>query len=137
MEVTGKCHCGHIRYRAKINPERISLCHCTDCQTMSGSAYRVSAQIPLQDFELLSGQVRIYVKTADSGEKRVQAFCPECATPLYAESLENPKIRSLRIGAIEQRAALRPRRQIWCRSALRWTEDLSQIEPKFEKSGTW
>ncbi len=98
MEVTGKCHCGQIRYRAKIDPEKISLCHCTDCQVMGGSAYRVSAHIPLKDFELLSGKVKIYVKAADSGAKRVQAFCPECGTPLYAEAVENPIIRSLRVG---------------------------------------
>jgi hypothetical protein len=34
----------------------------------------------------------------------------------------------LRIGAIKQRALLRPERQIWCRSALPWAMDLRGVE---------
>ena len=131
MQVTGKCHCGRISYRAKIDLEKISLCHCTDCQTLTGCAYRVSAKIPVGDFDLLSGHPKIYIKTADSGAKRKQAFCEDCGTPLYAEAFENPKVRSLRVGSIEQRALLTPRQQIWCRSALPWSENISDIAPKY------
>lgn len=137
MEIGGGCHCGQIRYRARVDPEKISICHCTDCQVLTGCAYRISAHVSVGDFELLSGKVKSYVKTADSGAKRVQAFCPECGTPLYAEALENPTVRSLRIGSIDQRAALRPRRQIWCRSALPWSENISGIVPKFDGQGHW
>ncbi|MGO7990898.1 GFA family protein, partial [Rhizobium leguminosarum] len=30
MHITGGCHCGAIRYQAEIDPERTSICHCTD-----------------------------------------------------------------------------------------------------------
>jgi len=131
MQITGKCHCGKISYRAQIDPEKISLCHCTDCQVLTGCAYRVSAKMRVEDFQLLSGEPTLYVKKADSGAKRVQAFCGHCGSHLYAEALESPKIRSLRVGSIEQRALLTPRQQIWCRSALPWVENLSGIAPKY------
>jgi len=137
MEVTGRCHCGQFSYRAKIDPEKIGICHCTDCQVLTGCAYRVSAQVAIEDFEAKSGKVKVYIKTADDGERRAQVFCPDCGTPLYAESIENPQERSLRIGSIDQRTQLRPRRQIWCRSALHWSEDISEIKPKFERDGIW
>lgn len=137
MNVDGGCHCGRIRYRARVDPEKVSICHCTDCQILTGSPYRVSAHIGVADFELLSGTVKSYVKLADSGAKRLQAFCPECGTPLYAEALEQPKVRSLRVGSIDQRASLPPRRQIWCRSALPWAENISLVTPKFDGQGSW
>lgn len=136
MEITGGCHCGKIRYKSKIDPEKISICHCTDCQILTGCAYRISAYPLVEDFKLLKGNVKSYVKTTDSGVKRVQAFCADCGTPLYAESLEMPKIRSLRVGSIDQRASLKPRRQNWCKSAFTWSGNILAI-PRFEKGGTW
>ena len=43
MQITGGCHCGAIRYQAEIeDPHRVSVCHCTDCQTLTGSPFRTS-----------------------------------------------------------------------------------------------
>lgn len=134
MKIEGRCHCGRIAFEAEIDPGAVSLCHCTDCQTMTGSAYRVSVAAPAAGFVLKSGQPKIYVKTtADSGNKRVQAFCPDCGTPLYAcADGGNPPTYTLRVGAIEQRAQLTPKRQIWCRSARPWAMDLKEV-PRFER----
>ena len=42
MKVDGQCHCGNVTYEADIDPERASICHCTDCQALTGSPYRVT-----------------------------------------------------------------------------------------------
>ena len=81
MKIDGACHCGRISYQAEIDPERVELCHCTDCQTLSGSAFRVVAMTREGTFKLLSGKLKVYVKTGESGAKRAQSFCPECGTP--------------------------------------------------------
>ena len=99
MKIEGSCHCGHITYTAEIDPENVGICHCTDCQTLSGSPYRVSVQTPKEAFKLTTGQPRIYVKTAESGNKRAQAFCPQCGTPIYSSAVDNPPNYNLRIGA--------------------------------------
>lgn len=127
MHVEGKCHCGAIAYQAEVDPNTVRICHCTDCQTLTGSAYRVIVRAPAASFVLESGTPKIYVRTSDSGAKRGQAFCPECGTPLYAAALENPAFYVLRLGAIKERAALAPKDQVWCRSALPWSGDLSGI----------
>ncbi len=40
MKIDGRCHCGYITYEAEIDPEKVMICHCSDCQTLSGSTDR-------------------------------------------------------------------------------------------------
>ena len=136
MKVTGKCHCGKIEFNALIDPEQVMICHCTDCQMMASSPYRVSVKMDVKDFQFIKGSPKVYIKTADSGTRRVQAFCGDCATPLYSEPVEKAEKRALRIGSLNERAKLIPKKQIWCRSALDWAGDLSEIKPKFGKGET-
>ena len=133
MRVDGACHCGAIAFTAEADPARVSVCHCVDCQVLTGSAWRVSVPAAAAGFRLLRGTPRDYVKTAESGNRRVQAFCADCGTPLYACDAEAPKVYMLRVGALAQRAELPPQRQIWCRSALAWASDITALPP-FEKS---
>ena len=128
MRVEGSCHCGRVTYLAEIDPERVSLCNCTDCQMLTGSAFRVSVPTSNEEFRLLGGEVQSYVKTADSGAKRVHAFCVNCGTPVYScANVESPPSYSLRVGCLKQRAELPPRKRIWCRSALAWAQNVGQI----------
>ncbi|WP_418116559.1 GFA family protein [Variovorax sp. 375MFSha3.1] len=128
MKVQGACHCGRISYEAEVDPEKVGLCNCTDCQVLSGTAYRVSVTVPAAGFRLLSGKPRGYVKTADSGVLRRQSFCENCGTPVWASAdSDTPPSYTLRIGPLAQRALLAPRHRIWCRSALAWSENLSGL----------
>jgi hypothetical protein len=130
VKVDGRCHCGRITYEATEDPALATLCHCTDCQMLSGSVYRVGVPARREEFALLTGQPRIYVKTADSGNRRAHAFCPDCGTPIYSAAVENPPTYTLRVGGLRQRAELPPKRQIWCASALPWSMNVEKIEPK-------
>ena len=128
MKVNGSCHCGQIAYEADVDPERVGVCNCTDCQVLTGSAFRVSVPAPAPSFRLLTGHPKIYVKTADSGATRIHAFCVNCGTPVYAcANVENPPTYSLRIGCLKQRAQLPPKKRIWCKSSLAWAQDISGI----------
>jgi hypothetical protein len=128
MKVDGQCHCGKITYTAEVDPAKVRICHCTDCQTITGSVYRTNVPAPAAGFKILTGQPKLYLKTtAASGNPRVHAFCPDCGTPIYAAAPENTSSYSLRIGALKQRAQLRPTRQIWFRSAVPWAQDLSDV----------
>ena len=56
MKIEGGCHCGFITFEAEVEPEKTSMCHCIDCQMLSGAPFRAS--VPVQDsaFRLLSGE---------------------------------------------------------------------------------
>jgi hypothetical protein len=127
MKVDGKCHCGQVTYEAIIDPDKVTICHCTDCQMLTGSAYRASVPAPSATFKLLSGQPKSYIKTADSGNRRAHAFCPNCGTPVYSSAISDPPAYSLRVGCLQQRAALPPKKQIWCRSSLPWSGNLQDL----------
>ena len=133
MKIDGGCHCGAIAYEAKIDPAQVEICHCTDCQTLSGSAFRTVVPAPEENFRLLKGAPKIYVKTAESGAKRAQAFCAECGAQIYATSVgDGPKIYNLRLGTARQRAQLKPQLQYWSRSALPWIGEIAAI-PRYEQ----
>jgi hypothetical protein len=121
MKIDGRCHCGFIAYEAEADPEKTLICHCTDCQTLSGSAFRTVAFTRENTFRLTAGEPTIYIKTGESGTKRQQAFCPQCGTPIYSAAVEDkPKVHSLRAGTIRQRDQFVPKAQWWSRSAQRW-----------------
>jgi hypothetical protein len=133
MHVDGRCHCGHIAYEAEVDPATAMICHCTDCQTLSGSAFRTVVMTREGTFRLRSGELKIYVKTGESGTKRAQSFCPQCGTPIYSSAVgEAAKVHSIRMGTIRQRAELAPKMQLWGRSALPWLGGLGLL-PKVEK----
>jgi hypothetical protein len=127
MKIDGRCHCGEITFEAEVDPDGLYICHCTDCQTLSGSAFRVNIPAPAEHFVLLSGTPKTYIKTAESGNKRLHAFCGTCGTPIYSSAVENPRSYGLRAGTIRQRAHFSPLRQIWRRSALPWVDALTEV----------
>lgn len=128
MKIDGGCHCGYITYEASVNTEQVGICHCTDCQTLSGSAFRTFVLAPREGFRLLTGQPKTYVKTGQSGAERAQTFCPECGTPIYSAAPTDPQVFSIRAGTARQRNALIPKTQIWCRSAQTWVTDIASIQ---------
>jgi hypothetical protein len=127
MKVDGGCHCGAIAYEAEADPDKAGICHCTDCQQLSGAPYRVTLPVRAENFHLTRGTPRIYIKTADSGRKRAQAFCGDCGAPIYACAPQNPPTISLRWGSIHQRDQLPPKRMIWCDSAVPFAMNLSGL----------
>lgn len=132
MKVDGRCHCGKITYEAVVDPATVSVCHCTDCQRLGGTAFRVNVRAAARDL-MLRGEPRTFIKVAESGNRVRHAFCGDCGTPLYSCAPEDPQSYGLRIGAIEQRSELVPRRQGWRRSALGWVDGLADL-PAHDRS---
>jgi hypothetical protein len=141
VKIDGSCHCGKVKYVAEVDPSRVVICHCTDCQTLSGGAFRTVVQTKPATFSLLSGILKSYVKIGESGNPREQTFCPECGTPIYSSPIvPGEKAVGLRVGTIHQRNLLVPTDQYWYRSAQAWLEDLPRIarraaQPVFESKG--
>jgi hypothetical protein len=127
LKIQGACHCGDIAYEAVIDPQQVSICHCTDCQALTGTAYRVAVPALIENFQLRRGTPKIYIKIGGSGAQRAQAFCGRCGSPLYAYAIDNPKTYGLRVGCIAQRRELVPTLQLWCDSALGWTANIEGV----------
>ena len=130
MKIDGQCHCGNVSYEAEIDPDNVSICHCTDCQQMSSGPFRTVVFCNEAQVRMLGNAPKIYIKTAESGRQREQAFCDQCGTHIFATTTQPPGDRplGLRIGPIRQRNKLKPKRQLWTRSAQKWLYQLNTLE---------
>lgn len=126
MKIHGQCHCGSISFVAEADPSKVVVCHCADCQAMSGAPFRAVVPVPAQDFTL-TGTPKVYIKTAQSGNRRAQGFCGECGTALYATSPDAPAVYGVRLGCITERAQLVPVKQIWTDSSMPWIHGLAAL----------
>jgi hypothetical protein len=126
VKVQGQCHCGAVRLSAEVQPARVFVCHCTDCQVLTGSAFRVVVPV-LAGSLVVQGSVKGYARTAESGAVRWQFFCSECGTPVYAGAADGTGITTLRVGVLRERETLQPSAQLWRRSALAWVDGLGKV----------
>ena len=124
MKAHGACFCGQITYEAELDTDRILICNCTDCQTLSGSAFRTVAFTTENGFTLLSGELKVYVKIADSGNRRQQA------AGIAAHPSMRPRagpFYGLRVGTIAQRDQLVPKVHIFNRSKQQWLDRIPAL----------
>jgi hypothetical protein len=133
MKVEGQCLCGDLTYSANVNEDTVGVCSCSDCQTLSGSAFRVTVFVEDGSFTLLTGEPSIYVKVAESGRRRELGFCPGCGTSIFSRPPEGESgYFGLRVGGLRQRDALVPKARYWQRSAQRWIEHIGEL-PAFDE----
>ena len=128
MQITGSCLCEDIKWEAEIDPSLVGVCHCTDCQILGGSGFQFAARVEREHFHLLSGELKTYVKTAESGNPRAMSFCGTCATMIHGGNTDDTGLLSLRLGGCEQKHALTPRFQIWCQSGFDWVDIETDIK---------
>ena len=128
MHIDGQCHCGSVSYEADVDPRAVSVCHCTDCQSLTGSPYRVTVICAGEMIRMTGRPAKIYAKVGDNGRTRFQHFCGECGSPLFTSGEgEQTDDWGIRWGSIRQRDRLKPAQQIWCRSAAPWISDIARL----------
>lgn len=131
MKVDGGCHCGHITYEAEVDPEKVVICNCEDCQRLSGSPFRSVVFSVENGFKLLTGELKFYYKIGGSGNKRQLSFCPDCGSSIYSSSEEGGPLYGIRTGTVNQRDQLVPKKRIFARSEQAWVDDIASI-PKVQ-----
>ncbi len=128
MRIDGQCHCGSVTYETEIDPDDVGICHCTDCQRLTGSAFRVTVSTAASQFRLTGQPPKRYEKRADNGARRFQFFCGDCGSPIYTTGEGNDaETVGIRWGSINQRKELKPQQQIWCRSAVVWLDEITSL----------
>ena len=92
----GGCLCGEVRYRTTSAPVHVTICHCTFCQRMTGSAYLVEP-ISMREHVVFDGRpTSTCDHQSDSSGKRVTLhFCGGCATTFYLDLERFPAILGL------------------------------------------
>ena len=116
----GGCQCGKVRYRIEGAPVAVGVCHCSDCQRQSGSAFGMSLILAKQHFRLLSGELRSFTKTAESGRTVECLFCPDCGTRIYHVPTMFEGVVNVKSGTLGDTAWLEPSVHTWTQSRQPW-----------------
>jgi hypothetical protein len=136
MKIEGACHCGYIKVEGEADPEKTTICHCTDCQTQTGTAFRVSIPVAGATFKM-TAQPATYLKvTPERRTPRLLFFNATSTTQIYTTTPgEAPQPSyTVRVGILRQRDQFVPKRQIWARSAQPWVAGIVSMQ-RHEKQG--
>lgn len=115
----GGCLCGRVRYRAQAEPGFIGVCHCSDCQRFTGSAYSTVIAVPSAAVTV-TGTLKTFSKAGDSGKLIHRRFCPECGSGIMDEADALSGIAMLNAGTLDDRSWVKPQSEIYCDSAQSW-----------------
>lgn len=92
------CCCGALRVKTTGEPVRISVCHCTECQRRTGSAFGVQARFPEKDVAI-SGASSQFRRKGDSGGFATMHFCPTCGSIVFWRADGIPGFVTVAVGA--------------------------------------
>lgn len=119
--IEGGCLCGRVRYSADAEPAFAGVCHCTDCQKFSGSAFATVVGVPASALKV-AGALKTFTKAGDSGQSMHRRFCPECGSGVMDEADALPGIVMLNAGTLDDRSWVKPLSQVYCDSAQPWVQ---------------
>lgn len=119
MRLEGGCLCGKVRYAADAEPIFVGVCHCTNCQKGSGSAFNAVVAVP-KPVLTMTGTVSTFEGRGDTGNAVYKSFCPECGSPIAEEAAIMADVVMIPIGTLDDPSTVKPAMQIYCDSAQPW-----------------
>ncbi|NKC01546.1 MAG: aldehyde-activating protein [Pseudomonadales bacterium] len=126
-KVSGGCLCGEIRFETTSEPALQVLCHCTDCQTVSGASAYSAYVVPTNALTILQGNPTSYEVRADSGRTNRRRFCPNCGSRVWAE-LDEMGFMSVNGLALDDRKHFQPAANLRLDSAPSWCQIDTTLE---------
>jgi len=137
----GGCACRSVRYRLKRDPMFVNCCHCTDCQTQTGSAFVINALIERSEVETLSGAPVPFMTPTESGRGQQIWRCPECQVAVWSNyGGASDLLRFVRVGTLDEPSRLAPDIHIFNRSRLPWVrlpEGARAVDAYYETAEVW
>ncbi len=119
--LNGGCACKAVRYQLNDAPMFVNCCHCTSCQTETGSAFVINAIIESARVITTKGAAKPVLTPSESGRGQQIWRCPQCQVALwsnYGGAID--KLRFVRVGTLDEPGALPPGIHIFTRSKLPW-----------------
>lgn len=120
----GGCQCGKIRYRLTGKPLTLYVCHCSDCQKQSGSAFGMSLIMPPRQVEIIKGSESLRSWDTPGGDGRIKRcyYCPDCGSRIMHGSEDPQQNVSIKAGSLDDTGKLQPDAHIWLQSAQPWVK---------------
>jgi hypothetical protein len=117
--LTGRCNCGEVTARIAASPVQTRQCWCRQCRKTAAGGPTHNAIFNTADVSL-SGAVGAWSYLAPSGNTLTQTFCPQCGSPVFAQSSARPQFMTIRFGFLDEPHGLRPQMAIWTEEKPDW-----------------
>jgi hypothetical protein len=114
LPITGGCQCGKVRYRITARPIVFYLCHCTECQRHTSSAFGESLRLRRADLEI-EGEMKCFTRLSESGKQREGWFCLDCGVRIVHGTARSEQV-NIKAGTLDDTSWLMPAGHIWTRS---------------------
>ena len=120
-KLSGSCLCGNVRYDSDAEPLFTVICHCTNCQKQSGSAFSTIVGVP-KEAVTVEGEDKLadYIDRSEAGDAVRRRFCRNCGSPVFSVVKSLPDVTIIKAGTLEDRSWIEPVSHVWCRSAQPW-----------------
>lgn len=129
MAITGGCHCGEIRYELSAAPDRVSICHCRDCQLNAGAPMVAWAVMPADNLKITRGAPATINSSGDSFRR----FCSQCGTGLfYVNETFLPGLVDVQSITLDDPSAFPPGAQVQTAEQPTWAAHLHTL-PAFAR----
>jgi hypothetical protein len=116
---SGGCLCGAVRYSCDAEPVMTGHCHCEDCRRTSGSGHSSMLAVP-EGSLTLTGELKTYVRAADSGNLVSRSFCPTCGAGVTSSNPAMPGLTFLRASSLDDLEVFQPQMHVFAMRAASW-----------------
>lgn len=113
------CACSQLRVTCQGEPQKVSLCHCLECQRRTGSTYGVAAFFA-RERASVQGRASTYERPSDSGHTVAFHFCPQCGSTVYWEPRRKPDAIAVAVGAFGDPGFPAPTQSVWVERRHTW-----------------
>ncbi|PPK77008.1 hypothetical protein B0F87_102114 [Methylobacter tundripaludum] len=115
----GNCICGSVQYELKAEPQLSFLCQCRQCQRITGTGHSAEF-VALSKNTIVSGELKFYEMTSDSGNIVSSGFCPTCGNPVFKKSSGYPGMLFFHAATLENPSLFKPQKVFWTASHQPW-----------------
>jgi hypothetical protein len=134
-QLDGHCLCGNVTYRCDGEPMVTLLCHCTDCQRQTGTAFSIVVGVERDTLAIEGSSLGSFTTIGeDTKEAVVRQFCSACGSPIVSLPAATPDLAFIKAGTLDDRSWLEPEMELWSRSAHPYVEFDEEARGVFQRS---
>jgi hypothetical protein len=117
-QLDGHCLCGKVTYSCDGEPMATLLCHCTDCQRQTGTAFSIVVGVERDALAITGATLKSFTTVGEDTKQEVERqFCSACGSPIVSLPAATPDLAFIKAGTLNDRSWLEPEMEMWARSA--------------------
>jgi len=107
------------------------MCHCTDCQRRTGSAFSIAVFFARNDVSVSNGTSATFQRPSATGFPVRFHFCPRCGSNVFWEPRRLPNLIGIAAGSFADPQLPQPDQSVWTKDKHEWLA-LPEGMPCFE-----